>query len=129
MFDWNAELKIAKRQVADLEEKVQELREALKQAGDEPTSATPIDRILDQAKRTLSVRMASLDRAKFHARFIEHKLAMGGKVFTALPYVELAQVCFNSAKGMPAGEAADVVRTHAAAFYTKSLAQRKASPD
>ena len=129
MFDWNAELEIAKRQVAELEEGVSGLRDALKRVGDEPTSATPIDRILDQAKRTLSIRLASLDRAKFHARFIEHKLAMGGKVFTALPYVELAQVCFNSAKGMPAGKAAEVVRTHAAAFYTKSLAQRKVAPD
>jgi hypothetical protein len=130
MFDWNAELKTAKRQVAELEERLHDLRETLKRVVDEPTSATPIERILDQAQRTLSIRMASLDRAKFHARFIEHKLAMGGKVFNALPYLELAQVCFNSAKGMPAGNAAEVVRTHAAAFYTKSLAQRKASsPD
>jgi hypothetical protein len=74
-------------------------------------------------------RTGPLDRAKFHARFIEHKLAMGGKAFNALPYLELAQACFSSAKGMPAGKAAEVVRTHAAAFYTKSLAQRKASPD
>jgi hypothetical protein len=77
MFDWNAELESAKRQVAELEEGVSGLRDALKRVGDEPTSATPIDRILDQAQRTLSIRMASLDRAKFHARFIEHKLAMG----------------------------------------------------
>jgi hypothetical protein len=59
-----------------------DLREALKRVVDEPRSATPIDRILDQAQRTPSIKMASLDRAKFHARFIEHKLAMGGKVFT-----------------------------------------------
>jgi hypothetical protein len=129
MFDWNAELKIAKRQVAELEEGVHDLREALKRVVDEPSSATPIERILDQAQRTLSIRMASLDRAKFHARFIEHKLATGGKVFNALPYVELAQACFNSARGMPAGKAAEVVRTHAATFYTKSLAQKKAAPD
>jgi hypothetical protein len=106
-----------------------DLREALKQVVDEPNSSTPIARILDQAQRTLLIRMASLDRAKFHARFIEHKLAMEGKVFTAVPYVELAQACFNSAKGMPDGKAAEVVRTHAAAFYTKALAQKKASPN
>jgi hypothetical protein len=129
MFDWSAELEIAKRRVAELEEGLHDLREALKRVADEPNSAIPIERILDQAQRTLSIRMASLDRAKFHARFIEHKLATGGKVFTALPYLELAQVCFNSAKGMPAGNAAEAVRTHAAAFYTKSLAQRKVAPD
>ena len=125
MFDWNAELEIAKRQVAELEEGVSSLQEALQGIVDEPRSATPIERILDQAQRTLSIRMASLDRARFHARFIEHKLEMGGKVFTAVPYVELAQACFNSAKGMPDGKAAEVVRTHAAAFYTKALAQKK----
>jgi hypothetical protein len=83
MFDWNAERETAKRQVAELEEGVHDLREALKRVVDEPNSATPIERILDQAQRRLSIRMASLDRAKFHARFIEHKIATGGKVFTA----------------------------------------------
>jgi hypothetical protein len=61
-------------------------------------------------------------------RFIERKIAMGARVFEALPYLELAQACFKSAKGMPEGEAAATVRTHAAAFYTKAIAQKKLRP-
>jgi hypothetical protein len=67
---------------------VSSLREAMQRIVDDPPSATSIERILDQTQRTLSIRMASLDRARCHARFIEHKLAMGGKVFETLPYVE-----------------------------------------
>lgn len=53
----------------------------------------------------LSVRMEALDRAKLHARFIEHKIATGARTYETLPYIELAQACFNSAtecrKAMP----------------------------
>ena len=70
-FNWNAELETAKRRVAELEEMVSRLREALEQKAD---GATPIDKILDRAKRTLPVRVASLERARFHQRFIEHKI-------------------------------------------------------
>jgi hypothetical protein len=70
--------------------------------------------------------MANLDRAKLHERFIEHKIALGAKAFVALPYRELAQVCLNAAKGMPQGSnAAEAVRNHAAAFYTKAIAKGK----
>ena len=127
MFDWNAELELAKRQVAELEEKVSHVREALQEGSDHATAATPIQRILERAHGTLSVRMASLDRAKYHQHFIERKIAMGAKS-KELPYVELAQVCFSAAQSMPPGNAADVVRAHAAAFYTKSL-KSKASGD
>jgi hypothetical protein len=125
MFDWNAELESARRQVAEIEEKVSRLREVLKGNTDVPTEATPIGRILDTAKRTLSVRMASLDRAKLHQRFIEQKIAAGATTESKpLPYVELAQICFSAAQSMPQGSAADLVRAQAAAFYTKSLKGR-----
>jgi hypothetical protein len=62
------------------------------QGADIPSSAVPVDRILDSRQRILSVRMASLDRAKFHARFVEHKISTGAKVSKHLPYAELAQV-------------------------------------
>jgi hypothetical protein len=49
--------------------------------------------------------MAALNRAKLHARFIEHKIATGARTYETLPYIELAQACFNSAtecrKAMP----------------------------
>ena len=124
-FDWNAELETAKGRVAELEELVARLREALEgKAG----NATPIGKILDRAKRTLSVRMASLERARIHQRFIEHKIQAGAKTVASLPYIELARVCFSAAQSMPVGEAAESVRAHAAAFYTKGVADRKVSP-
>ena len=124
-FDWKAELETAKRHVVELEEMVFRLREALEQKADD---ATPIDKILDRARRTLSVRMASLERAKFHQRFIEHKIQSRASTITSLPYIELAHVCFSAAEWMPKGEAAESVRAHAAAFYTKGIADQKASP-
>ena len=59
MFDWNAELELAKRQIAELEEKVSSAREALATSGDGPVAATPIERILaERGQRTLSVMTA-----------------------------------------------------------------------
>ena len=93
-FNWNAELETAKRRVAELEEMVSRLREALEQKAD---GATPIDKILDRAKRTLPVRVASLERARFHQRFIEHKIQCGARAVASLPYIELAHICFSAA--------------------------------
>ena len=129
MFDWNAELERAKQQAADLEEGMARVREELRQ-GQDGTAATPIERMFgERVKRLLSVRTASLERAKFHARFIEHKIAAGARTFETLPYLELAQTCFNSVKGMPDGSAAKSLRAHAAAFYQKAIAERRGSSD
>jgi hypothetical protein len=38
MFDWNAELEVAKRRVAELEETVSRLQEVLAQTADDPTT-------------------------------------------------------------------------------------------
>ena len=97
MFDWNAELEAAKRQVADLEEKVARFREEMQRIAEDPTQATPIERIRETNQRMLSVKMASLDRARLHARFVEGKVAAGATVAKQLPYVELAEVCFKAA--------------------------------
>jgi hypothetical protein len=75
-FDWNVELETAKKRVAELEDMVARLREVLDQKIIGPT---PIDNILYRANRTLSVRMASLERARFHLRFIEHKIQDGAR--------------------------------------------------
>jgi len=72
--------------------------------------------------------MASLERARQHQRFIEHKIAAGTKPFKRLPYLELAETCFKAAKWMPQGEAAQSVRRTGAVFYAKAVAREKASP-
>ena len=100
-FDWNAELETAKRRVAELEETVSRVRRLSK------ARLTTIGGILDTANRTLSVRMASRERARFHQRFIEHKLQSGARTVASLPYVELAHVCFSAAQWMPKGVAAE----------------------
>jgi len=128
MFDWNAELEVAKHRVAELEELVSRLREALQQSTSNATEATPVDRILERARRTLPLRMASLERARHHQRFIEHKIATGTKVSKRLPYLELAETCFKAARWMPQGDAAENVRRTAATFYTRAIALEKATP-
>lgn len=125
VVDWNAELEAAKQRVAELEEMVAHLREGLEQRADSPV---PIARIVEQTRRTLSVRMANLERAKFHQRFIESQVAKGIVASQPIPYLELAEICFNVAKRMPPGEAAESVRSHGATFYTKAVALEKASP-
>jgi hypothetical protein len=128
MFDWTAELEAAKRRVAELEELVARLKDALRQSASDSTEATPADRILERARRTLPLRTASLERARHHQRFIEHKIATGAKVSKQLPYLELAETCFKAAKWMPQGDAAETVRRSGAAFYTRAIAIEKASP-
>jgi len=127
MFDWNAELEAAKHRVAELEDLVARLRDALQQSASDATEATPVDRILERARRTLPVRVASLERARQHQRFIERKVATGTKVSKRLPYLELAETCFKAAKWMPQGDAAEAVRRAAATFYTRAVALEKAT--
>jgi hypothetical protein len=124
MFDWKAELEVASCRVADLEEKVRSLQEQLQRNAVAPAPATPIERILDRDRRILSIRMAELDRAKIHERFIQGRISSGAKAATPVPYRQLAQVCFDAAKSMPE-DAAKSMRTHASAFYAKAIAREK----
>jgi hypothetical protein len=94
MFNWKAELELAKRQVAELEEGVARLREETQPSTADARQAIPIELIVERNQRILTVRMASLERAKFHQRFIEQKIAIGVKAAKPLPYLELAEVCF-----------------------------------
>ena len=126
MFDWNVELEVAKRRVAELEDLVARMKEALERKDGDAAAATPIHRVSDASERTLAVRMASLDRARYHQRFIEHKIAAGAT--KPPPYFELAEACFKAAQWMPPGEAAETMRKSGANFYTKAVAQEKASP-
>jgi hypothetical protein len=113
---------------ADAEELVSRLKDALRQSASGLTEATPIDRILERARWPLPLRMASLERARQHQRFIEHKIATGTKASKRLPYLELAETCFKAARWMRQGDAAESVRRTAAAFYTRAIALEKANP-
>jgi hypothetical protein len=124
MFDWKVELEAANCRVVELEETVRSLRDQLQRNAVAPATATPIERILERDRRILSIRMAELDRAKIHERFIQGRISSGAKAATPVPYRQLAQVCFDAAKSMPE-DAAKSMRTHASAFYAKAIAQEK----
>ena len=128
MFDWKAELELANCRVAELEETVRSLRDQLERNAACPATATPIERIIERDRRILSIRMAELDRAKIHERFIQGRIASGAKAATPVPYRQLAQVCFDAAKSMPE-DAAKSMRTHASAFYAKAIAREKTPVD
>jgi hypothetical protein len=121
MFDWKAERASAQRRIADLEERIALLR-------DQAARCEHTPHVAQRNRQLLSIQLANLERAKSHLRFLEHKLELGTRPVNALPYLELADVCFKAAMWMPKGAAADVVRKNAASFYTKAMAQDKASP-
>ena|SRR5579859_6539533 len=122
MFDWNDELEMAQRRVAELEDMVSRLKDTIREGAEDSTEAT-------QAQRTLQVRIASLERAQDHQRFIEHKIASGAKPLEQLPYLQFAETCFKAAKWMPQGEAAELVRRTGAACYTKAIKDRTLSTE
>jgi hypothetical protein len=122
MFDWNTQLELSKSRIVELEEQISRLREALHRNTDDPQVATPIQRILERDQGILSIKMTSLERAKLHQRYIESKVRT---VLKPVSYAELARVCFNTAKSMPPGDAADLVRAHGDHFYTKAVSAGK----
>jgi hypothetical protein len=121
MFDWKAERASAERRVADLEERIALLRDQLGR-DEQPTHA------IERNRQLLSIQLASLERAKSHVHFLEHKLELGTRPVKAFPYLELAVVCFKAAMWMCKGAAADEVRKNAATFYTKAMALNQTSP-
>jgi hypothetical protein len=123
MFDWNAELENVKQRVEELEKKLFTLRDELRRYSEDPMCA-PVLSTIERDRRLLGVRVAGLERAKAHQRFIEHKIALGGMARETLPFMEVAKICFDAAKWMPDGEAAKTVSSQGAALYTKAVTQR-----
>jgi hypothetical protein len=121
MFDWKAECASAERRVVDLEERIALLRDQLGR-DEQPTHA------IERNRQLLSIQLASLERAKSRVLFLEHKLQLGTRPVKALPYRELADLCFKAAMWMKKGAAADMVRKNAATFYTKAIALDQSSP-
>src|SRR5258708_6412057 len=69
VLSWDAQLEAAKKEIAELENRIAALREELQAAQWAADAA--------RAQRMLTVREEHLERAKFHAQFIEHKIAQG----------------------------------------------------
>jgi hypothetical protein len=69
VLSWHAQLEDAKKEMADLEQRISALRAELHAA----QWATELGRV----QRILAVREQHLARAKFHAQFIESRIAKG----------------------------------------------------
>jgi len=102
MFDWNAELEVAKRRVAELEEKAFNQRQMLQRIAEGAADTTTANRIVAAREhRVLAVREQSLERAQFHVRFIERIIAMGLPAPKPEPFLETLQHLLHAANRMP----------------------------
>jgi len=90
VLGWNEQLKDAKKEIAELEERISALREELQ------TAQCAAD--LARVQRILAVGEQHLERTKFHAQFIESRIAMGQRAAKPIQYSALATICFNAAQ-------------------------------
>jgi len=95
VLSWDAQLKDVKKEIAELENRVAALREEL-QAAHWASDAARLQRII-------AVREQHLERATFHAQFIESRIAKGNQTAKPIPYPALASICFNAAQADGAG--------------------------
>jgi cell division septum initiation protein DivIVA len=120
VLSWDAELEVAKKEIAELEERISILREELQAAQEATTSA--------RVQRILAVREQHLQRAKVHARFLEHKIAQGCREPKPFPYTELATICFGAAvKRTVRAETADTLKALGSSFAAKGFEFRTAN--
>jgi hypothetical protein len=77
VLSWDAQLKDVKKEIAELENRVAALREEL-QAAHWASDAARLQRII-------AVREQHLERATFHAQFIESRIAKGNQTAKPIP--------------------------------------------
>ena len=68
MSDWNAELELVKRQIAEIEAKILLQRQAARQLTERGADAA-------NAERVIEIMVQRLVRTKTHMRFIESRIA------------------------------------------------------
>jgi hypothetical protein len=109
---WDAQLKEVSQQITELEDRISALRKELQDA-QWAADAARVQRILD-------FRGQHLDRLKFHARFIEHKIAQGHREAKPIPYSKFAMICFDAANRVVQGDAAKRLREIGSTFAAKA---------
>jgi hypothetical protein len=120
VLSWDAELEVAKKEIAELEERISILSEELQSAQGATDSA--------RVRRILTVREQHLKRARIHARFIEYKIAQGCREPKPFPYTELATICFGAAvKRTVRAETADTLKALGSSFAAKGFELRTAN--
>ena len=115
MLSWDTQLEDAKIEIATLEDRISALREELHSA----QWATDAARL----QRILAVRGQHLERAKFHAQFIESRIAKGRRTVKPIPYSALAPICFNAAQWTAHADTAETLNTLAKTFSAKAIAE------
>ena len=113
MLSWDAQLEVAKKAIAELENRISVLSEELQAAQGATDSA--------RVQRILAVREQHLERAKFHVRFLERKIAQGYQEAKPIPYLALASICFlYAARGTTQGGTAEMLRALGKTFIGKA---------
>ena len=112
MLSWHAQLDDARKEIAELEERIAALREELHGA----QWATDAARL----RRILSVREQHLERAKFHVQFIESRIAKGRRATRPIQYSALATICFNAAQRTTQVDTAETLKALAKTFSAKA---------
>jgi hypothetical protein len=114
VLSWDAQLEDAKKEIAELEDRVSALREELRVA----QWATDAARL----QRILAVREQHLERAKFRAQFIESRIAKGRRTVKPIPYSALASICFSAAQRTAQVHTAETLKALAKNFSAKATA-------
>ena len=114
MLSWHAQLEDAKKEIAELEDRISALREELH----------GVQWAIDAARlqRLLVVREQHLERAKFHAQFIESRIAKGRRTVKPIPYSALASICFNAAQRTAQVDTAQTLKALGKNFFAKATA-------
>ena len=115
MVSWNEQLKDAKKEIAELEERISSLREELQ------TAQSAADRTRWQ--RILAVREQHLERTQFHAQFIESRIAKGERAAKPIQYSALATICFNAAQRTAQVDTAETLKALGKNFSAKATAE------
>jgi hypothetical protein len=114
VLSWDSQLEDAKKEIAKLEDRISALKEELHSA----QWATDAARL----QRVLAVREQHLERAKFHAQFIESRIAKGRRTVKPIPYSALASICFNAAQRTAQVDTAQTLKALGKNFFAKATA-------
>ena len=114
MLSWQAQLEAVKEEIGELEDRISVLREELHDA----RWATDAARV----QGILAVREQHLERTKFHAEFIESRIAKGRRTVKPVPYSALASICFNAAQWAGRADIAETLNALGKTFSAKATA-------
>jgi hypothetical protein len=115
VLSWQAQLEAVKEEIGELEDRISVLREELHDA----RWATDAARV----QGILAVREQHLERTKFHAEFIESRIARGQRATKPIPYSALANICYTTAQRTARLDTAETLKALATTFSAKAATE------